>query len=218
MTETLTMVGQWMPRLLDGLGLSLQVTGVSLIIGILGGLALAVLALSRKRSVRILAMITTEIGRGTPALAMLQFVYFGLPQTGIMLEAFAAAVTALTLTTAAYTSEIIRAGLKSVPQGELEASAALGISHRDALRFIIIPQGMRIAIPSLLGFSILMFQVSSLAFTIGLPELLSQAYSIGASNFRYLEVLSVAGLLYLAVTIPAGWFTRRLERKMSQHL
>ncbi|NKX55423.1 amino acid ABC transporter permease [Arthrobacter mobilis] len=218
MTEMLNMVGQWMPRLLDGLWLSLQVTGVSLVLGIAGGLALAVLALSRKRPVRILSTVVTEIGRGTPALVMLQFVYFGLPQTGIMLEGFAAAATALTLTTAAYTSEIIRAGLKSVPQGELEASSALGISRRDSLRFIIIPQGMRIAIPSLLGFSILMFQVSSLAFTIGLPELLSQAYSIGASNFRYLEVLTVAGLLYLAVTIPAGWFTRRVERKMSQHL
>ena len=218
MTETWNMVAEWMPRLLEGLWLSLQVTGVSLVLGIAGGLLMAIMALARKRAVRVIATVLTEIGRGTPALVMLQFVYFGLPDVGIMLEAFAAAVTALTLTTAAYTSEIIRAGLKSVPQDELEASSALGISRADALRFIIVPQGLRIAVPSLLGFSILMFQVSSLAFTIGLPELLSQAYSIGASNFKYLEVLSIAGLLYLAVTIPAGWFTRRAERTMSKHL
>ena len=215
MTE---IVGQWMPRLLNGLWLSLQVTGVSLVLGIGGGLILAVLALSRKGPVRVMAMVLTEVGRGTPALVMLQFVYFGLPTAGVVLDAFTAGVTALALTTAAYTSEIIRAGLKSVPQGELEASSALGISRRDSLRFIIIPQGLRIAIPPLLGFSIMMFQVSSLAFTIGLPELLSQAYSIGASTFRYTEVLTIAGLLYLAVTIPAARFTRRLERNMSRHL
>lgn len=218
MNSTLTMIASWMPQLLDGLLLSLQVTFLGLLIGVPGGLVLAVLALSRNRALRILSMVLTEVGRGTPALVMLQFVYFGLPNVGLSLEAFAAASFALTLTTAAYTSEIIRAGLKSVPQGELEAADALGISLWDRMRFVVIPQGLRIAIPTLLGFAILMFQASSLAFTIGLPELLSRAYSIGASNFRYLEVLAVAGLLYLLITIPGAWLTRRAESRMARHL
>jgi polar amino acid transport system permease protein len=69
-----------------------------------------------------------------------------------------------------------------------------------------------------MGFAILIFQVSALAFSLGLPELLSQAYSIGASTFRYLDILVLAGLVYLAITIPASWLVDRLERRLSKHL
>jgi polar amino acid transport system permease protein len=148
----------------------------------------------------------------------LAIVYYGLPSTGMTLSSFTAAVLALALTTGAYTSEILRAGLQAVPHGEIEAAGALAMSHRDTLRFIVIPQGVRIAVPALMGFSILIFQGTSLAFTIALPELLSRAYSIGSSTFRYLDVLVLAGLLYLLVAIPAGWLVSWTEKRMSRHL
>lgn len=209
---------QWLPRLLDGLWVSVQVTGLSLIIGLVAGLLLALAAFARTRLLTWPAVLLVEIGRGMPALVMLQLVYFGLPSVGLTLETYAAVVLALSLTTAAYTSEIIRAGLRAVPEGELEAADALGMSRGDVMRFVVIPQGLRIALPTLLGFAILIFQISSLAFSLGLPELLSQAYSIGAATFRYLDVLTLAGLLYLAVTIPAGWLVARFERRLSRHL
>lgn len=208
----------WLPRLWDGLVVSLQVTGISLAIGVVLGLVFALLSSSRSRIVRWPAVVLVEIGRGMPALVMLQLVYFGLPGVGVTLNAFPATVVALTLTTAAYTSEIIRAGLRAVPAGEIEAANALGLSRIDALRFIVIPQGLRIALPTLMGFAILIFQVSALAFSLGLPELLSQAYSIGASTFRYFDILVLAGLMYLAITIPASWLVDRLERRLSKHL
>jgi polar amino acid transport system permease protein len=149
---------------------------------------------------------------------MLQFVYYGLPSAGLSFTAFVSAVAALSLTTAGYTSEILRGGLQAVPAGETEAAGALGMSRRDTLRFVLVPQGVRIALPSLMGFAILIFQATSLTFTISVVELLSQAYSIGAATFRYLDVLVLAGLLYLAVTIPAGWLTDRTERRLSRHL
>jgi polar amino acid transport system permease protein len=208
----------WLPRLLGGLSVSLQVTGLSLALGFSLGMVFALLSSSRSRLVKWPSVLLVEVGRGMPALVMLQLVYFGLPSASITLDTFPASVLALTLTTAAYTSEIIRAGLRAVPAGELEAADALGMSKADALRFIVIPQGLRIALPTLLGFAILIFQVSALAFSLGLPELLSQAYSIGAATFRYFDILILAGLLYLAITIPASWLVGRLERRLARHL
>jgi polar amino acid transport system permease protein len=173
---------------------------------------------ARHKWVRVVAIIVVEVGRGTPALVMLQIVYFGLPSAGLTVGSFVAAVVALALTTGAYTSEILRAGLQAVPHGEVEAASALAMSNRDTLRFIVIPQGVRIAIPALLGFAILILQATALTFTIALPELLSRAYSIGSNTFRYLDVLLLAGLLYLLITLPAGWLTNWTERRMARHL
>ncbi|MGY1737599.1 amino acid ABC transporter permease [Geodermatophilus sp. SYSU D00684] len=218
MTGLLSSWGDWLPRLLEGLLTSLQLTVVSLLIGVPLGLVLALLSSARSRAVRWTAIGLVEIGRGTPALVMLQFVYYGLPSAGLSLTAFVSAIAALSLTTAGYTSEILRGGLQAVPAGETEAAGALGMSRRDTLRYVLVPQGVRIALPSLMGFAILIFQATSLTFTISVVELLSQAYSIGAATFRYLDVLVLAGLLYLAVTIPAGWLTNGTERRLSRHL
>jgi polar amino acid transport system permease protein len=208
----------YLPGLLGGLGISVQVALFSLLIGVPGGLLLAVGASSKRKLVRILIIGIVEIGRGTPALVVLQIFYFGLPASGLTLSSMAASVVALAATTAAYTSEILRGGLQAVPQGEVEAAGALGMSRRDTLRFIIIPQGFRVAIPSLIGFAILIFQATSLAYTVALPELLSQAYSIGSTTFNYLSVLLLAGLMYAAITIPASWLTGRAEKRLARHL
>jgi polar amino acid transport system permease protein len=214
----LTAWADWLPRLLGGLWTSVELTAVSLLFGVPLGLVLALMTSSRSRALRWLAIAVVEIGRGTPALVMLQFVYYGLPSAGLTLSSFVAAVTALALTTAGYTSEILRAGLQAVPFGEIEAAGALGMSHRDTLRFVVVPQGVRIALPSLMSFAILIFQATALTFTIAVTELLSQAYSIGAATFRYLDVLVLAGLLFLVVTLPGGWLTGRTERRLSRHL
>jgi polar amino acid transport system permease protein len=208
----------FLPGLLAGLGVSVQVALLSLLIGIPGGLLLAIGAGSKKKLVRTLIIGIVEIGRGTPALVVLQIFYFGLPASGLTLSSMGASVVALAATTAAYTSEILRGGLQAVPQGEVEAAGALGMSRRDTLRFIVIPQGIRVAIPSLIGFAILIFQATSLAYTVALPELLSQAYSIGSTTFNYLSVLVLAGLMYAAITIPASWLTSRAEKRLARHL
>lgn len=208
----------YLPGLLAGLGVSVQVALLSLLIGIPGGLLLAIGASSKTKLVRILIIGVVEIGRGTPALVVLQIFYFGLPASGLTLSSMGASVVALAATTAAYTSEILRGGLQAVPQGEVEAAGALGMSRRDTLRFIVIPQGFRVAIPSLIGFAILIFQATSLAYTVALPELLSQAYSVGSTTFNYLSVLLLAGLMYAAITIPASWLTSRTEKRLARHL
>lgn len=212
------MIIEWLPALASGLLLSLQIAGMALLIGVPLGLVFASLVMSRWKAVRIAAIIVVEIGRGAPALVVLQLVYYGLPSAGITFDSMTSAWVALSLTTAAFTSEILRAGIQSVHVGQPEAAHALGFTALDSFWFIVLPQAMRIALPPLLGFAIQIFQATSLAFTIAVPELLSRAYSIGSSSFRYLEVLAVAGLLYAVISIPIGWFVARLEKRLSAHL
>lgn len=217
----MTLISNWLsylPELAAGLWISLLVCMVAIVLGMPTGLLLALGSSRQQRPLRWLSIALVEIGRGAPALVVLQLFYFGLPSAGITLSSGAAACFALALTTAAYTSEIIRGGLQAVPAGEIEAAEALGMSRVDSLRFIIIPQGVRVAIPPLMGFAVLIFQMTSLAYTIALPELLGRAYSIGSSTFQYLSVLALAGLMYAAVTIPMSLLTDRAEGRLSRHL
>lgn len=212
--------GTWFPNLWPGLVVSLEVTLLSLLLGVPLGLMFAVFASHPSKIVQALVVGFVEIGRGTPALVVLQVMYFGVPYVvpKLTLDSFLASAIALSLTTAAYTSEIIRGGLQAVPVGEREAANALGMKQWDILKDVVIPQGFRIALPALIGFAILVFQMTSLAYTISLPELLSKAYSIGASSFKYLSVLLLAGLCYAAITIPMSLLTGLVEKRLSRHL
>ena len=217
MSDILDFWAEWFPTLFDGFLLSLEVTAVCLVLGIPLGLVLALGVQSKAAATRWLALTVVEIGRGTPVLILLQFAYFGLPTAGLTLSSFTAAGLALAWCTGAYTSEIIRAGLEAVPFGQTEAATAIGLSHTDALRYIILPQGLRVAIPALLGFSILMLQSTSLCFTIALPEVVSQAYVVGSNTFRYMPIFLLAGLMFAAVCIPATICVSLLERRLGRH-
>ena len=204
--------------LLPGLLTSIKLTLASLAIGLPLGLVLAILVSARRRVISLPALAFVEVGRGAPVLIVLQRFYFGLPQVDITLSSFVAGAAGLGLTTAAYTSEIIRAGLQAVPGGQREASRALGMTHRDELRYIVIPQGIRIATPALLGFAILVFQGTSLCFTIAVPELLSKAYAEGSESFEYLQAIGLAAALYAVVALSAALAVRRLETRMGRHV
>jgi polar amino acid transport system permease protein len=207
----------WLPELLSGLSISLQVTALSLALGIPFGLFLALGVLAKGRAVRILALSLVEVGRGAPALVLLQFIYFGLPGTGLTLGSFSAAVIALAWNTGAYTSEIIRASLQSIAHGQREAAVSIGLNRFDELRYVLLPQGLRVALPALLGFSILIFQGTSLCFTIALPELVSRAYEIGSTTFRYFPALLAAGVLYACISIPASLLVSHVEKRAGSH-
>ncbi|HTO31403.1 MAG TPA: amino acid ABC transporter permease [Pararhizobium sp.] len=213
MFPTVEEIITWLPDLLSGLSISLQVTALSLMIGIPFGLVLALGVLARNRALKGLSLLLVEIGRGAPALVLLQFIYFGLPTTGLTLGSYAAAVIALAWNTGAYTSEIIRASLQSVAHGQREAAVALGLNRFDELRYVLLPQGLRVALPALLGFSILIFQGTSLCFTIALPELVSRAYEIGSTTFRYFPALLSAGALYASISIPAALLVNHVEKR-----
>ncbi|TWP32376.1 amino acid ABC transporter permease [Leekyejoonella antrihumi] len=206
-------MGTWR-QLLDGLTVSVELTVTTLAVGIPLGLLLAVAVGSKSRPIRWFCIAFAEIGRGLPWLVLLQIFYFGLPEFHITLGAMLAATVGTGWGAGAFMSEIIRAGLDAVPEGQREAAAASGLAYRDILRYVVIPQGIRIALPPLIGFAIMVFQGTSLAFTIAVPELLSHAYGIGATTFRYLNVLIMAGILYAVIIVPCALMVGRYERQL----
>lgn len=105
-----------------------------------------------------------------------------------------------------------------MPQGQREAGEALGFTRLDVLRIVILPQGLPVSVPALLGFSILMLQASSLAFVVALPELMSKAQLIGSNTFRYMPLFVLTAILYAAVCIPATVVVEFLERRLSRHI
>lgn len=212
------MIRSWLPQLWEGLVLNLQLTLITLLLGIPLGLLWAVTVKARNRGIRYATLFLVEVGRGAPALVLLQFMYSGLPQGGLVLSSMTSAVVALVWSTGAYTSEIIRGGLEAVPQGQREASEALNLSARDTFRYVIFPQGFRVAVPALMGFAILVFQGTSLCFAIGLPEILAQANDIGATTFRYFPAYTITGIAFAGICIPASILVGWLEHKVANRL
>lgn len=216
----MTWLTEWagyLPQMMSGLGVSLLIAGISIFFGYPLGLVLSLMVTTKNLAVRTLGLAVVEIGRGAPALVILYLFYYGLPKFGIAFESITAACLALTWNSAAYSSEIMRAGLQSVARGQLEASNALGLSQRDTFFRVVMPQGMRSAIPGLMGVAIQMFQGTSLAYGIAVPELMKTAYNIGSQDFNYLQIFTLAGLCYAVISMPATWITVFFEKRMARH-
>jgi polar amino acid transport system permease protein len=208
----------YLPALLEGLLVSLKIAGVSLAFGLPVGLLLSLVSLSTRSWARGVTRVVVEIGRGIPSLVALQLIYFGLPQVHLVFDAFTASVLTFSIATAAYTSEIFRAGLMAVPRGQREAALALGLNYAKTNALIVVPQALRIVIGPVLGYSISIFQATSLTIAVAVPELLFQAYQIGSRTFEYLSVLVLAGLVYAVIAMPSAAIVRRIETRMSRKL
>jgi polar amino acid transport system permease protein len=208
----------WIGELSGGLWVSVKLMLALVAVGLPLGLLTAVAISVGPAPARWLAIGVVEVARGVPALVVLYLVYFGLPQVHLTLEAFTAASLALGFTLAGYTSDIFRAGITAVPDGQREAARAIGLRHGQELRHVILPQAIRIVIPPVLGYVVLFFQATSLAFAIAIPEVISRSYTIGSRTFEYLNVLILAALLYAAVAIPASQLIDFLERRRERLL
>jgi polar amino acid transport system permease protein len=204
--------------LISGLLVSLRIAGLSLLVGLPLGIALAVAIDSRLRIVRMVTLFLVEVGRGMPLLVLLYLVYYGLPQQGLTLTSELAAILAFGYNCGAYTSELFRSAIRAIPQGQREAAASIGLSNVQAFRTIVLPQALRIVLPQIVSFSILVFQGTALAFSIALPELLSAAYQLGSTTFLYLKYLAIAALMYAVIAIPMSQLARWLELRLTARL
>ncbi|MGN6330855.1 MAG: amino acid ABC transporter permease [Motilibacteraceae bacterium] len=218
MSHTLLGWTQYLPDLLSGLRVALLLTAVSLLLGYPLGLLLAVATSSPLRWLRGLALVVVEVGRGLPLLVLLYIVYQGLPQLSVTPTAMVSAVAAFTWSAAAYSTEILRASLGAVPTGQTEAATAAGMHARDTFRFVVLPQAGRLAVPPLLNLAVQMFQITSLAYVITVPEVMQSAYFAGTVSFDYLSVFLAAAVVYAVITLPASALVSRLEGRLSRHL
>jgi polar amino acid transport system permease protein len=182
------------------------------------GFVLALLVDSRIKILRVIALVIVEVGRGLPLLVILYLIYRGLPQVDVFLDPMPAAVIGFTWSVGAYATEMLRSSLHAIPPGQTEAAKAVGFSSRDALRFILLPQAARIAIPALMNLAIKAFQLTSLAYAITLPEVMQAAYLRGSTTFQYLQTFVVAASLYAVIAISAAQLVRLLERRLSRHV
>jgi polar amino acid transport system permease protein len=208
----------WLPALGPGLVVSVELTALCLLFGMPFGLLLALMIESPVLPLRWIAFLAVEIGRGAPALVLLYLLYFGLPEAGLTLAAFTTAAISLSWTTGAYSSELFRAGLAAVPRGQKEAALTTGLRGWNGFRYIVLPQALRISTPPLASLAVTIFQASSLAFVVSVPELMSKAYALGSTTFQYLSVFCLTAALYAVITLVALQFVRLAERRLNRHL
>lgn len=200
-----------------GAGLTLAVCILAMAVAIALGGALALLRSFGPRPLRWLATAYVEVFRGTPLLVQLVVVYFGLPELGVTLSPFAAGVVALGLNYAAAESENYRAGLLSVPASQLDAARVLGLSTPQALRFVVLPQAVRVSLPPMTNDFIALLKDSSLISVVTLTEL-TKSYSMLANATRdHLGLGAVVAAWYLLIGLPFVLLSRRLERRFGKH-
>ena len=181
------------------------------------GLAVALARVSSIRFLRGIAFAYVSIFRGTPLLVQILLIYFGLPRYGITLDPVPAALLALTLFSAAYLSENFRSGINAVDRGQWEAAHSLGMNYWKMMWRVILPQGLRIAIPPVGSRMIALIKDTSLASTITVVELTRVADQVGASTCRYMEMFLMVGLIYWVInqilTIVQTIFEGRVSRR-----
>jgi polar amino acid transport system permease protein len=205
--------GEILPDLIHGLGVTVVVTLLSFIVAIAVGFIWAGLRRANSLVVNRLAKWTVDFIRGTPLLVQIFAVFYIFPAYGLTLTAFQAGVLAIGLHYSAYVSETYRSAILSVDRSQWEAAAVLGLFRWRLWWSVVIPQAFRAAVPTLANYLIWIYKETALLFVLGIPVLIQVAQVRGTATFRYLEPLTIAGLLYFAVSYLSALSFRRLERR-----
>ena len=200
------------PLLLEGLLVTVKISILAFIFALLVGIVVGVSRSNSKRLNRLLALYV-EVFRGTPLLIQLFFIYYGLPSLGLKLNNYTAGVIGLGLNGGAYISEIIRGALYSVERGQQEAAYSLGLSWLQSMMYIIVPQAIRVAIPSLVNSLSATIKESSLVSVLAITELTRVSQLVYTRTFRAFEVYLAVGALYFIMIYFASYLSKYLERK-----
>jgi His/Glu/Gln/Arg/opine family amino acid ABC transporter permease subunit len=224
----LGIVWESLPRLLRGTLITIELTGISVIIGLCLAIPLSLLRVSQNPLLRMPVYGFVFYFRGTPLLVQIFLIYYGsgqfqglLSDLGLWVffrEASFCAVLSLTLNTAAYTTEILRGAIQAVPIGEIEAARACGMSGALLYWRIILPKAFRLAWPAYTNEVVFLLQATSLVSIITLMDITGVARVIGARSFAFYELFITAALLYLVVVYGVLFIFRRVEYRLSRHM
>ncbi|AMM97818.1 amino acid ABC transporter permease [Bacillus pumilus] len=207
-----------MPFILEGLKVTLSIVVVSLFLGFILGVLLTLCKISVFKPLIWLADFYTSIFRGTPLVLQLLIIYFGLPQLlGFQIDQYWAAVAAFSLNSAAYVSEIIRAGINAIDKGQKEAAVALGIPYAKMMKDLLLPQAFKNISPALVNETITLTKESAIVTVIGLGDVMRRAYQAGAVTYNYLEPLIFAGLIYYVIVLVLTFVGKSVERKLKSN-
>lgn len=201
--------------LLASAGMTVLLSIVSFPLAIALGLAVAIGRLHGPRWLRPLLTVYVETLRGTPLMLQLFVIFFFLPEIGVRFSAFTTAILGLAINYSAYESEIYRAGLSAVPEGQLEAALSLGMSKWQALRHVLVPQATRVVIPPVVNDFVALFKDTSVCSVVTIVELTKRYSVLSMSTQATVELTALTALLYLSMSVPLSVLARRLERRLA---
>lgn len=205
---------EFLPLLLKGTVITLQITFLSLSISLVLGVFVTLARISPVVILNKIAAVFISIIRGTPLLVQLMYVYFVLPELGFNFSPFVSAVIGLSLYESAYLAEIYRGGIQSVAKGQIEAAYSIGMNYRQAMARVILPQAFKNVLPSVGNSAILLLKNSSLTAFIAVNELMHTGELLATSTFRSLEIFTLVALIYWLLHYPMTLLVRYLERRM----
>ena len=210
----LSLIASSFPLLLRGAGLTLEITALSVGIGLLLGLLLSLLQLSKSPFLSIPAKVYVDFIRGTPLLIQIFIIYFALPNiVGHRIDPYVAAVAACSLNSGAYIAEIFRGGIQSISLGQYRAGLSLGMTNTQTMRYIILPQAFKRIIPPMGNEFIAMLKDSSLVSVIGFEELTRRGQLIIARTYASFEIWLSVAIIYLVMTFAVARLVGVLERR-----
>ena len=202
--------------LVSGLTDTVLVSLCAMVLSVCAGLLVAMAGLSNQTWLKRMSRVYVEVFRAIPLLVLLLWVFYGLPVIiGLQLGVFATGVLAMALSDSAFEAEIFRAGIQSVPPGQIEAAKSLGLPWALQMRLVVIPQAVKVILPALGNQFVYVLKMSSLISVIGLSELTRKANELNVSEYRPLEIYTLLVVEYLALIVLVSWLVRRLEKKMA---
>lgn len=206
-----------LPYILKGIGVTLKIVLVAGLLGFAFGIILAIFKISKYKALHWFADVYTSIFRGTPLILQLMIIYYGAPQIiGFEISSYTAAVASFSLNSAAYISEIIRAGILAVDKGQKEAAMALGVPGNRMMRDIILPQALKNILPALMNEFITLTKESAIVTVIAANDIMRRAYIVGGEQYRFFEPFIIAGLIYYLMVISLTFIGKLVERRMRQ--
>lgn len=206
------------PMLKATVTMTIPLTAISFVIGLVIALAVALARISSNKALSSVARFYVSIIRGTPLLLQLFIVFYALPELGVVIDPFPAAVVAFSLNVGGYAAEVIRAAILSVPKGQWEAAETIGMGYRTSLQRIILPQALRTAVPPLSNTLISLLKDTSLASTILVTELLRVAQLAAAPTFDFFALYSVAAIYYWVICMILSFFQGKLEVRLDRYV
>ena len=202
--------------LIGGMWWTVLVSVCAIVLSVIVGALVAVADLSKRKSLNRINRVYVEVFRAIPLLVLMLWVFYGLPVIiGLQLGVFATGVLSLAISDSAFEAEVFRAGIQSVPKGQVEAAKSLGLGWSLTMRLVVIPQAIKVILPALGNQFVYVLKMSSLISVIGLQELTRRANELNVSEYRPLETYTLLVLEYLVLILFVSYMVRRMERRMA---
>jgi cystine transport system permease protein len=208
----------FLPLVKGALLYSLTLSIVSFFFGLIIAIVTALARISSVKPLQAMARAYVSLIRGTPLLVQLFIIFYGLPSVGLTIDPFPSAIIGFSLNVGAYASEIVRAAILSIPKGQWEAAYSIGMSYRQALQRIILPQAARVSVPPLSNSFISLVKDTSLAAVILVPEMFRKAQEVAAATYEPLLVYSEAAFIYWLICMGLSFIQDRIEHRLDRYV